>query len=48
MCTISQKKFLFRGPEVGDKIPFPVWINPFPILKINYEFLGENKRHFVK
>ena len=33
---------------MGEIIPFPVWIIPFPVLKINYELLGENKRHFVK
>ena len=40
--------FLIRGPELGEIIPFPVWIIPFPILKINSEFLGLNEKHFVK
>ena len=25
---------------MGEIIPFPVWIIPFPALKINFEFLG--------
>ena len=29
-------------------IPFPIWINPFPFLKINFEILGENEIHLVK
>ena len=28
-------------------IPFPVWIIPFPILKISLELLGKNEKHFV-
>ena len=33
---------------MGEKIPFAVWIIPFPVLKINFETLGTNKKHFVK
>ena len=33
MRNILQKKFLIRGLEVGERIPFPV-------LKINFETLG--------
>ena len=44
-CKIS---FLIRCLEVGDIIPFPVWIIPFSILKINFESLGTNEKHFVK
>ena len=29
-------------------ISFPVWRVPFPVLKINFEPLGTNERHFVK
>ena len=29
-------------------IPFPVWIIQFPVLKINFEFLGNNEEYFVK
>ena len=33
---------------MGDIIPFPVWIIPFPDLKIKFELLGSNEKHFVK
>ena len=39
---------MIRGPEVGEIIKFPVWIIPFPVLKINFELLGMNEKHFVK
>ena len=34
--------------EVVEKFPFPVWIIPFPALKINFETLGTNEKQFVK
>ena len=34
--------------EVREIIPFPLWIVPFPVLKINFEPLGSNVKHFVK
>jgi len=33
---------------VGEIIPFPVWIILFPALKINFETLEINDKHFVK
>ena len=33
---------------MGEIIPFPVWIIPLSGLKINFEALGTNGRHFVK
>ena len=45
---LVKEVFLIRGPEVGEIIPFPVWMIPLPVLKIDYELLGENERHFVK
>ena len=33
---------------MGEIIPFPVWIILFPVLKINFELLGSNEKHFVK
>ena len=33
---------------MGEIIPFPVWIIPFHVLKINFELLGSNEKHFVK
>ena len=26
---------------MGEKIPFPVWVISFPVLKIDFEFLGK-------
>ena len=31
---------MIRGQEVGQIIPFPVWIIPSPVLKISFEPLG--------
>ena len=39
---------MIRGLEVGDIIPFSVWIILFPVLKINFEPFGTNERHFCK
>ena len=33
---------------MGKIIPFPVWIIPFTVLKINFELLGSIKKHSVK
>ena len=33
---------------MGEIIPFPVWIVPFPVLKINFENFGTNKKYVVK
>ena len=33
---------------MGEVIPFPVWIIPFPALKINFETLGSNEKSFSK
>ena len=33
---------------MGEIIIFPVWINPFPVLKINFELLGRYEEDFVK
>ena len=29
-------------------IPFPVWIIPFPFMKINFETFGSNEKYVVK
>ena len=29
-------------------IPFPVWIIPFPVLRIDFEPFGLNEKYFVK
>ena len=39
---------MIRDLEVGEIIPIPLWIIPFPVLKINFEPLGSNEKHFVK
>ena len=33
---------------MGEIIPFPVWIIPFPVLKINFETIGSIEKCFVK
>ena len=37
-----------RGLEVGEIIPFPVWIIPFFVLKIDFEPPGTDEKYFVK
>ena len=46
--TVCKRRFFIRGMEVGEIIPFPVWIISFPVLKIDFEPLGSNVKHFVK
>ena len=46
--TFCNRSVLIRGLEVEEIIPFPDWINPFPVLKINFELLEKNEGHFVK
>ena len=33
---------------MGELIPFPVWMIPFPVSNIDFELLGSNEKHFVK
>ena len=33
---------------MGEIIPFPVWMIPFPVLKINCETLGTNEKNIVE
>ena len=33
---------------MGEIIPFPVWIFPFPVLEINFETLGTYEKHYIK
>ena len=30
---------------MGEMIPFPVWIIPFPVLNISFEPLGSNEKN---
>ena len=39
---------MIEGLEVREIIPFPVWINPFPVSKIDFEPFGSNEKQFVK
>ena len=32
-----KRSFLIGGAEVGEIIPFPVWINLFPVFKTGFE-----------
>ena len=34
--------------QMGEIISFPVWMIPFPVLKINFELFGTNVQDFVK
>ena len=44
----SKRSFLIGGIEIGEIIPLPVWIIPFPVLEIHFEFLGRNGEDVVK
>ena len=33
---------------MGEIIPFHIWIIPFPVLKINFEFLGRYGEDVIK
>ena len=39
---------MIRGQEIGEIIPFPVWIIPFPVLKPSFKVVDKIKKHFVK
>ena len=39
---------MIRGMEVAEIIQFPVWMIPFPVLKINFEVLGRYGKDVVK
>ena len=43
-----KRSFLIKGLEVGEIIPFPVWIIAFPVLKIDFEPLRSNEKHCAK
>ena len=55
MGSLNFKKIILLTPpklggtnEVGEKIPFPVWMIQSPILEINFEPNGPNTKHIVK
>ena len=39
---------MIGSQKVGEKIPFPVWIIPFPIFKTSFELVDKIDKHFVK
>ena len=43
-----KKRFLLRGQEMVEIIPFPVWRIPFPVLKNKFEPFGSNEKLFGK
>ena len=43
-----EKKFLDQGPESGKIFSFPIRMILFSVLKINFGFLGKNKKQLVK
>ena len=48
MRKILTYKFFDRRPLSARYIPFPVYIIPFPVLKIDSKPLGRHKTDFVK
>ena len=39
---------MLRGLDMGEIIPFTVWIIPFSVSKINFETIGTYEKHFEK
>ena len=39
---------MIGGLEIGEIIPFPVWIIPVPVSKIDFKPLGSNENYSVK
>ena len=46
--TIWKISFLIGGLEIGEIIPFPVWITPFPVFKTRFELVSKIKKHNEK
>ena len=47
MRNIQLKKFLISDQEVGEIIPFSVWIIPFPVCKTRFGVFRKNGKYFV-
>ena len=43
-----KRSFLIGGQEIGEIIPFPVWIIRFPIFKTSFKLVDKIEKHFVK
>ena len=41
--NIFKRSVLLGGEEVGEIIPFPVWIVQFPVFKTSFKFTGKSK-----
>ena len=39
---------MIGGQKVGEIIPFPVWIIPFPVFKYSFGFVFKSWKLFVK
>ena len=37
----SLKKFFIGGQEIGEIIPFPVWMIPFPVFKTSFKLVDK-------
>merc|ERR1711872_411425 len=46
--TFCKRSFLIGGQEVGEIIPFPVWIILFPVFKTSFGFVFKSYKLFVK
>jgi len=43
-----KRSFLIGGQEIGEIIPFPVWIIPFPVFKTSFKLIDKILKYFVK
>ena len=48
MVNLFSKKFLIRGLEIGEIIPFPVQIISFPVCKTGFGLLRKNGTYSVE
>ena len=37
----DKRSFLIRGQEIGEIVPFPVWIIPFPVFKSSFKLVDK-------
>ena len=40
--TFCKSNFLIRGREIGEIVPFPVWIIPFPVFQASFGLIGKS------
>ena len=46
--TFCKRSFLIGAQEVGEIIPFPVLIIPFPVSKTSFKVVSKIQKHYVK